>query len=74
MLLRNFRRKVYAKYIKPNLGNPTKLAKIPRCYRTLLKDQDDWNNFVTYTLSENFNVKLFSLFVPLIILFLNNCG
>ncbi|KAL4554294.1 hypothetical protein LXL04_039590 [Taraxacum kok-saghyz] len=55
MLLRNFRRKVYAKYIKPNLGNPTKLAKIPRCYRTLLNDQDDWNNFVTYTLSENFN-------------------
>ncbi|KAL4579826.1 hypothetical protein LXL04_015993 [Taraxacum kok-saghyz] len=45
MLLRNFRRKVYAKYIKPNLGNPRKLARIPKRYRTLIKEQDAWDNF-----------------------------
>ncbi|KAL4567909.1 hypothetical protein LXL04_023505 [Taraxacum kok-saghyz] len=48
MLLRNFRRKVYAKYIKPNLGNPTKLARIPKRYHA-------WDNFVTHTQLENFN-------------------
>ncbi|KAL4563354.1 hypothetical protein LXL04_027395 [Taraxacum kok-saghyz] len=37
-LLRNFRRKLYAKYIEPNLKNPSKLAVIPKrmCKKTII--------------------------------------
>ncbi|KAL6562912.1 hypothetical protein OROHE_005499 [Orobanche hederae] len=34
-LLRNFRRKIYARFIQPNLGKPGRLAKVPKLYRTL---------------------------------------
>jgi hypothetical protein len=54
-LLRNFRRKVYMGYIVPNLGKPSKLARIPKQYRTFV-DQADWDKFVTYTQSEEFKV------------------
>ncbi|KAL4592064.1 hypothetical protein LXL04_005044 [Taraxacum kok-saghyz] len=47
-LLRNFRRKLYAKYIEPNLKNPSKLAVIPKRYRTIIINQEHWNAFVTY--------------------------
>ncbi|KAJ0837612.1 hypothetical protein HanRHA438_Chr16g0780091 [Helianthus annuus] len=47
-LISNFRRKVYAGYIVPNLGKPATLAKIPKQYRTMV-EQTNWNNFVTYT-------------------------
>ncbi|KAL4568696.1 hypothetical protein LXL04_024311 [Taraxacum kok-saghyz] len=53
-LLRNFRRKLYAKYIEPNLKNPSKLAVIPKRYRTIILNQEHWNAFVTYTQSQNF--------------------
>ncbi|KAL4583156.1 hypothetical protein LXL04_007721 [Taraxacum kok-saghyz] len=39
-LLRNFRRKLYAKYIEPNLKNPSKLAVIPKRYRTIILNQE----------------------------------
>ncbi|KAL4580159.1 hypothetical protein LXL04_016340 [Taraxacum kok-saghyz] len=53
-LLRNFRRKLYAKYIEPNIKNPSKLAVIPKWYRTIILNQEHWNAFVTYTQSQNF--------------------
>ncbi|KAL4557564.1 hypothetical protein LXL04_035747 [Taraxacum kok-saghyz] len=53
-LLRNFRIKLYAKYIEPNLKNPSKLAVIPKRYRTIILNQEHWNAFVTYTQSQNF--------------------
>ncbi|KAL4556954.1 hypothetical protein LXL04_035123 [Taraxacum kok-saghyz] len=56
-LLRNFRRKLYAKYIEPNLKNPSKLAVIPKRYRTIILNQEHWNAFVTYTQSQNFKVQ-----------------
>ncbi|KAL6563044.1 hypothetical protein OROHE_005631 [Orobanche hederae] len=34
-LLRNFRRKIYARFIQSNLGKPGRLAKVPKLYRTL---------------------------------------
>ncbi|KAJ0476881.1 putative transposase, Ptta/En/Spm, plant [Helianthus annuus] len=52
-LLRNFRRKVYAGYIVPNLGKPKKLARIPKRYRSMV-EQTDWDKFVTYTQSDEF--------------------
>ncbi|CAI9274638.1 unnamed protein product [Lactuca saligna] len=55
ILLRNFIRKLYADYIKPHLGNPKKLEKIPLRYRALIIEKDDWNKFVTYTQSQEFN-------------------
>lgn len=54
-LLRNFRRKVFVGYILPNQGNPKKLEKIPRTYRTMV-EQTDWDNFVAYTQSDEFKV------------------
>lgn len=63
MLLRNFRRKVYSKYIKPNLGNHRKLAIIPRRYQTIMKDQDVWDKFVAHTQSDKFTVTLYSLYL-----------
>ncbi|KAM0058078.1 putative transposase, Ptta/En/Spm, plant [Helianthus debilis subsp. tardiflorus] len=52
-MLRNFRRKVYAGYIVPNLSKPKKLAQIPRRYRSMV-EQTDWDKFVTYTQSKKF--------------------
>lgn len=49
ILLRNFRRKLYAKYIKPYLGNTTKLKRIPKRYRTIILSQDHWDKFVEHT-------------------------
>ncbi|CAI9267121.1 unnamed protein product [Lactuca saligna] len=55
ILLRNFKRKLYADYIKPHLGDTNMLEKIPVRYRALITEQDDWNKFVTYTQSQEFN-------------------
>ncbi|KAL6564058.1 hypothetical protein OROHE_005298 [Orobanche hederae] len=52
-LLRNFRRKIYARFIQPNLGKPGRLAKVPKLYRTLV-DKYDWEKFVAYTQSDKF--------------------
>ncbi|KAL6583001.1 hypothetical protein OROMI_005079 [Orobanche minor] len=52
-LLRNFRRKIYARFIQPNLGKPGRLAKVPNLYRTLV-DKSDWEKFVAYTQSDKF--------------------
>ncbi|KAI3755129.1 hypothetical protein L1987_54924 [Smallanthus sonchifolius] len=52
-LLRNFRRKVYARYIVPNLGKPKKLEKIPKQYHSMV-EQTDWDKFITYTQSDKF--------------------
>ncbi|MFS7984141.1 hypothetical protein Hanom_Chr11g00983041 [Helianthus anomalus] len=57
-LLRNFRRKVYAGYIVPNLGKPKKLARIPKRYRSMV-EQTDWDKFVTYTQSDKCKVLIF---------------
>ena len=67
ILLQNFRRKLYADYIKPHLGDTDMLEKIPVRYRALITEQDDWNKFVTYTQSQEFNVKIFfqNLFIYL---------
>ena len=54
-LLRNFRRKLYAGFIQPNLNKPEKLAKVPRQYRTMV-EQADWDRFVAHTRSEKFKV------------------
>ncbi|KAI3837716.1 hypothetical protein MKW98_027075, partial [Papaver atlanticum] len=48
--LRNFRRKLYVKFIVPNLGKPVKLNTIPKQYRVLL-NQEQWDNFVEWRLS-----------------------
>ncbi|KAI3914562.1 hypothetical protein MKW92_021255, partial [Papaver armeniacum] len=48
--LRNFRRKLYVKFIVPNLGKPAKLMTIPKQYRLLL-NQEQWDNFVDWRLS-----------------------
>ncbi|CAI9291566.1 unnamed protein product [Lactuca saligna] len=48
ILLRNFRRKLYADYIKPHLDDTDMLEKIPVHYRALITEQDDWNKFVTW--------------------------
>ncbi|KAM0043265.1 hypothetical protein Hdeb2414_s0010g00339221 [Helianthus debilis subsp. tardiflorus] len=52
-LLRNFRGKVYARHIVPNLDKPNKLAKIPKQYRFMV-EQTDWDNFVAYIQSDKF--------------------
>ncbi|KAL6535814.1 hypothetical protein OROHE_012658 [Orobanche hederae] len=52
-LLRNFRRKIYARFIQPNLGKPGRLAKVPKMYHTLV-DKSDWEKFVAYTQSDKF--------------------
>lgn len=57
MLLRNFRRKFYAKYIEPNLGNTAKLKRIPKRYSTIILSQDHWDKFVEHTQSHKFKVK-----------------
>jgi hypothetical protein len=54
-LLRNFRRKMYAGFIQPNLNKPAKLAKVPRQYRTLV-EQADWDRFVAHTQTDKFKV------------------
>ncbi|KAL6536647.1 hypothetical protein OROMI_026228 [Orobanche minor] len=54
ILLRSFRKRLYADHIFPNLGKPTKLAKIPRRYRTILLSQEHWDNFVTHTQTAKF--------------------
>ncbi|CAI9270742.1 unnamed protein product [Lactuca saligna] len=55
ILLRNFRRKLYADYIKPHLGDTDMLEKIPVRHRAQITEQDYWNKFVTYTQSQEFN-------------------
>lgn len=57
-LLRNFRRKMYATFIQPNLNKPAKLAKVPRQYRTLV-EQADWDRFVAHTQTDKFKVVIF---------------
>ncbi|KAL6543310.1 hypothetical protein OROHE_010830 [Orobanche hederae] len=52
-LLRNFRRKIYARFIQPNLGKPGRLAKVPKLY-SMLVDKSDWEKFVAYTQSDKF--------------------
>ncbi|KAL6536654.1 hypothetical protein OROMI_026235 [Orobanche minor] len=54
ILLQSFRKRLYADHIFPNLGKPTKLAKIPRRYRTILLSQEHWDKFVTHTQSAKF--------------------
>ncbi|KAK9073575.1 hypothetical protein SSX86_007899 [Deinandra increscens subsp. villosa] len=56
MLLRSFRNKLYEYDIRPNLGKPKKLAKIPKRYRTIILNQQDWDNFVDYTQSDEYKV------------------
>ncbi|KAL6508812.1 hypothetical protein OROHE_021371 [Orobanche hederae] len=52
-LLRNVRRKIYARFIQPNLGKPGRLAKVPKLYRTLV-DKSDREKFVAYTQYDKF--------------------
>ncbi|KAL6563069.1 hypothetical protein OROHE_005656 [Orobanche hederae] len=52
-LLQNFRRKIYARFIQPNLGKPGRLAKVPKLYRTFV-DKSDWEKFEAYTRSDKF--------------------
>lgn len=54
-LLRDFRRKLYARYIMPNIGKPTKLKTVPKGHKTVMR-QEDWDRFVEYTQSEKFQV------------------
>ncbi|KAL6584240.1 hypothetical protein OROMI_003529 [Orobanche minor] len=54
ILLRSFRKRLYADYLFPNLGKPNKLAKIPRRYRTILLSQEHWDKFITHTQSAKF--------------------
>ncbi|KAI3886638.1 hypothetical protein MKX03_034732 [Papaver bracteatum] len=49
--LRNFRRKLYVKFIVPNLGKPSKLKKIPKPYRCIV-NQEQWDGFVEWRLSD----------------------
>ncbi|KAI3890386.1 hypothetical protein MKX03_028208 [Papaver bracteatum] len=49
--LRNFRRKLYVKFIVPNLGKPGKLKKIPKPYRCIV-NQEQWYGFVEWRLSD----------------------
>ncbi|KAI3845623.1 hypothetical protein MKX03_030486 [Papaver bracteatum] len=49
--LRNFRRKLYEKFIVPNLGKPSKLKKIPKPYRCIV-NQEQWDGFVEWRLSD----------------------
>ena len=54
-LLQNFRRKMYAGFVQPNLNKPAKLAQVPRQYRTPV-EQADWDKFVAYTQTDKFKV------------------
>ncbi|KAL6579122.1 hypothetical protein OROMI_009338 [Orobanche minor] len=45
-LLQNFRRKIYARFIQPNLGKPGRLAKVHKLYRTLV-DKSDWEKDIS---------------------------
>ena len=54
-LLRDFRKKMYARYIMPNIGKPLKLKAIPKGHKTLMR-QEDSDLFVEYTQSEKFQV------------------
>ncbi|KAI3867830.1 hypothetical protein MKX03_014687 [Papaver bracteatum] len=49
--LRNFRRKLYVKFIVPNLGKPSKLKKNPKPYRCIV-NQEQWDGFLEWRLSD----------------------
>jgi hypothetical protein len=53
--LRDFRRKIYVKYIKPNIGKPRKLKVVPKQYEGIVKEEH-WNKFVEWRLSAEFKV------------------
>ncbi|KAK9073200.1 hypothetical protein SSX86_007524 [Deinandra increscens subsp. villosa] len=53
-LLRSFRSRVNRKDIHPNIGKQKKLARIPRRFRTIILDQQVWDNYVAYAISEDF--------------------
>ncbi|KAI3669725.1 hypothetical protein L6452_41089 [Arctium lappa] len=50
--LRNFRSKVYKRFILPNIGKPSKLKVVPKQYGNV--EQDDWDKFFERTLSDQF--------------------
>ncbi|KAL6513433.1 hypothetical protein OROGR_020919 [Orobanche gracilis] len=51
--LRDYRRKLYVKYIEPNIGKPRKLKVVPKQYEGIVK-QEDWKTFVEWRLSPEF--------------------
>lgn len=53
--LRNFRRKLYVKFIVPNLGKPAKLNTVPKQYRVIV-NQEQWDKFVKWRLSDKCKV------------------
>ena len=58
--LRDFRRKIYVKYIKPNIGKPRKLKVVPKQYEGIVKEEH-WNKFVEWRLSAEFKVIIITL-------------
>ncbi|KAL6555873.1 hypothetical protein OROHE_007147 [Orobanche hederae] len=56
VLLRNFRRKIYARFIQPNLGKHGRLAKVPKLYRTFV-DKSDWEKFDISTKGQTARMK-----------------
>ncbi|KAI3716001.1 hypothetical protein L6452_23030 [Arctium lappa] len=51
--LRDFRRKLYTKYIQPNIGKPRKLRVVPKPYKGFVQ-QKHWDAFVEWRLSPEF--------------------
>ena len=58
VLLRNFRSKMFQRFVKPHLHNPEKLRNVPKQYRVLVC-QDDWDRFLKVRDSINFKVTKF---------------
>lgn len=53
--LRDFRRKLYVRYIQPNIGKPRKLKVVPKLYDGILQPKH-WKRFVEWRLSPEFKV------------------
>ncbi|KAJ9545099.1 hypothetical protein OSB04_024806 [Centaurea solstitialis] len=52
--LRNFRSKMYQRFILPNIGKPSKLKVVPKQYGNI--EQADWDKFVEDKLSDQFKI------------------
>ena len=68
--LRDFRRKLYVKYIQSNIGKPRKLKVIPKPYEGIVKEKH-WKKFVEWRLSPEFKVIIIDIVIIMVVLFLS---
>lgn len=65
--LRDFRRKLYVKYIEPNIGKPRKLNVVPKQYEGIVKEKD-WKMYVEWRLSPEFEVIIVDIAIVIVVL------